>query len=147
MAFGFFVHALPPGVTMMTDIRSYLDFVFSMFFAFGISFEVPVAVVLLVRMGVVNPQTLAKKRPYVILWAFIVAAVLTPPDVFSQFFLAVPMLLLFEVGLFVARRMKRTVDTAEDSDQRDMTEDEIEDELKKQDEAFTKSPRRSKKKK
>jgi sec-independent protein translocase protein TatC len=123
MAFGFFVHALPPGVTMMTDIRSYLDFVFSMFFAFGISFEVPVAVVLLARMGVINPETLAQKRPYVVLWAFIAAAVLTPPDIFSQFFLAVPMIFLFEVGLFFARRMKRAVDAAVDSGKRDLTDD------------------------
>ncbi len=112
MAFGFFVHALPPGVTMMTDIRSYLDFVFSMFFAFGISFEVPVAVVLLARMGVINPETLAGKRPYVILWAFIVAAVLTPPDIFSQFFLAIPMIILvrdrsFRRAPHEARRRRR----------------------------------------
>lgn len=137
MAFGFFVKALPPGVTMMTDIRSYLDFVFSMFFAFGITFEVPVAVVLLARMGVINPETLAQKRPYVILWAFIVAAVLTPPDIFSQFFLAVPMLILFEIGLFVARRMKRASDAAVDSGRRNLTDDEIEAEFKKHDEAFS----------
>ncbi len=133
MAFGFFVQALPPGVTMMTDIRSYLDFVFSMFFAFGIAFEVPVAVVLLARMGVIDPETLAGKRPYVILWAFIVAAVLTPPDIFSQFFLAVPMIILFEIGLFVARRMKRAADAAVDSGRRDLTEHEIEAEFKKRD--------------
>ena len=133
MAFGFFVHALPPGVTMMTDIRSYMDFVFSMFFAFGIAFEVPIAVILLARMGVINPDTLAQKRPYVILWAFIVAAVITPPDVFSQFFLAVPMIILFEVGLIVSRWMKRSADSAVDSGRRDLTEREIESEFKKQD--------------
>lgn len=136
VAFGFFVHALPPGVTMMTDIRAYMDFVFSMFFAFGIAFEVPVAVVLLARMGVINPDTLAQKRPYIILSAFIVAAIITPPDVFSQFFLAVPMILLFEVGLFVARRMKRAADAAVDSGRRDLTDEEIEAEFKKHDEAF-----------
>lgn len=128
MAFGFFVHALPPGVTMMTDIRSYMDFVFSMFFAFGIAFEVPVAVVLLVRMGVLNPDTLARKRPYVILWAFVVAAVITPPDVFSQFFLAVPMILLFEIGLLVSRWMKRSA-SATERQEPDMTEAEIEAEF------------------
>jgi sec-independent protein translocase protein TatC len=136
MAFGFFVHALPPGVTMMTDIRSYMDFVFSMFFAFGIAFEVPIAVILLARMGVIEPDTLAKKRPYVILWAFVVAAVITPPDVFSQFFLAVPMIILFEVGLFVARWMKRAADAAVASGRRDLTDEEIESEFKKHDEAF-----------
>ena len=132
-AFGFFVQSLPAGVTMMTDIRAYLDFTYSMFFAFGIAFEVPVAVVLLSRMGVINPDTLAQKRPYVVLWAFIVGAVLTPPDVFSQIFLAVPMLLLFEIGLFIARRMKRAADAAVDSGRRDLSEDEIEAEFKKQD--------------
>jgi len=105
--FGFFVGILPPGVQMMTDIKAYLDFVFSMFFAFGIAFEVPVAVVILSWMGIVNPETLAEKRPYVIVGAFVVAAVLTPPDVLSQFLLAVPMLILFEVGLFIARRLRR----------------------------------------
>lgn len=137
MAFGFFVHALPPGVTMMTDIRSYMDFVFSMFFAFGIAFEVPIAVILLARMGVINPDTLAQKRPYVILWAFIVAAIITPPDVFSQFFLAVPMIILFEIGLFVARWMQRAADAAVDSGRRNLTDDEIEAEFKKHDEAFS----------
>ena len=147
MAFGFFVHALPPGVTMMTDIRAYLDFVFSMFFAFGISFEVPVAVVLLTRMGVINPDTLAEKRPYIILTAFVVAAVLTPPDVFSQFFLAVPMILLFEIGVFVAKRMKRAADTAVDNGRRDLTDEEIEAEFDKHDKAFTDNPKGGKNKK
>ena len=137
MAFGFFVNALPPGVTMMTDIRSYMDFVFSMFFAFGIAFEVPVAVILLARMGAINPETLGQKRPYVILWAFIVAAVITPPDVFSQFFLAVPMIILFEIGLFIARWMKRSADAAVDSGRRDLTEDEIEAEFGKSSETFS----------
>ncbi len=107
MVFRFFVHSLPAGVTMMTDIRSYLNFVFSMFFAFGIAFELPVAVVLLAWMGILDPDALAKKRPYVILAVFVIAAFLTPPDVFSQTFLAVPMLLLFEIGLFFARRIIR----------------------------------------
>jgi len=138
MAFGFFVKALPPGVTMMTDIRQYLDFVFSMFFAFGIAFEVPVAVVLLARMGVINPDTLAQKRPYMILVAFIVAAVLTPPDVFSQFFLAVPMIILYEIGVFFARRMKRAADAAVNSGRRDMTEDEVEAEFRKNEKVLDK---------
>ncbi|MEW6331715.1 MAG: twin-arginine translocase subunit TatC [Pseudomonadota bacterium] len=136
MAFGFFVHALPPGVTMMTDIRAYMDFVFSMFFAFGIAFEVPIAVILLARMGVIDPDAMAEKRPYVILFAFIVAAVITPPDVFSQFFLAVPMIILFEIGLFVARRMKRAADAAVDGGRRDLTDSEIEAEFRKHDQAF-----------
>jgi sec-independent protein translocase protein TatC len=106
VVFQFFIATAPPGVTVMTDIRSYLDFVFSMFIAFGIAFEVPVAVVLMARMGVINPETLAQKRPYVFLGVFVVAAVLTPPDIFSQTFLALPMYLLFEAGLLVARRVR-----------------------------------------
>ena len=105
MVFGFFVGSIPRGVTMMTDIKSYLDFVYSMIFAFGIAFELPIALILLVWMGVIDPYKLAKKRPYVVLWVFIIAAFLTPPDVFSQTFLAIPMLILFEIGLFVAKRM------------------------------------------
>jgi sec-independent protein translocase protein TatC len=116
MAFAYFIvfpavfHVLldflPPGVQMMTDIKAYLDFVFSMFFAFGVAFEVPVAVVLLSWMGIVNPHTLGDKRPYVILAAFVIAAVLTPPDVLSQFLLAVPMWILFEIGVFIAKRLR-----------------------------------------
>lgn len=106
VVFQFFIATAPPGVTVMTDIRAYLDFVFSMFIAFGIAFEVPVAVVLLARMGMINPETLAQKRPYVFLGVFVVAAILTPPDVFSQTFLALPMYFLFEVGLLVARRVR-----------------------------------------
>ncbi len=105
LVFKFFVEVAPPGVAIMTDIRAYMDFVLSMFIAFGIAFEVPVALVLLARMGIVNPDNLAKKRPYVVLWMFVIAAILTPPDVFSQTLLAVPMLLLFEIGLIVARRV------------------------------------------
>ncbi len=108
VAFGFFVKTAPQGVTMMTDIKSYIDFVYSMFFAFGIAFELPVALVLLAWMGVIDPEKLATKRPYVVLWVFIVAAFITPPDVFSQVLLAVPMLILFEIGLFVARRLARS---------------------------------------
>jgi sec-independent protein translocase protein TatC len=98
---------LPSGVQWMPDIKFHLDFVFSMFFAFGIAFEIPVAVVILSSTGMVNPETLAEKRPYIIVGAFVVAAVLTPPDVASQFLLAVPMLILFEIGLFIARRLYR----------------------------------------
>jgi sec-independent protein translocase protein TatC len=106
VAFGFFAHSAPEGVVMMTDIKSYLDFVFSMFFAFGVAFEIPVAVVILSHLGIVDPEVLARSRSYVVLGAFIVAAVLTPPDVFSQVLLAIPMIGLFEIGLFFARRLK-----------------------------------------
>lgn len=107
LAFGFFAHAAPAGVRVMTDINSYLSFVLTLFFAFGIAFEVPVAIVLLVLMGVLKPETLSAKRRYVILGAFIVAAIITPPDAFSQTVLAVAMWALFEVGLLVAYRLKR----------------------------------------
>lgn len=116
MAFHFFVQSAPEGVLMMTDMKAYLDFVFSMFFAFGIAFEVPVAVVILVRMGIINPDTLAAKRPYVFLWVFVVAAVLTPPDVGSQAMLALPMYGLFEIGLIVARWFRPPAAVADNDD-------------------------------
>lgn len=115
VAFGFFAHSAPTGVVMMTDIKAYLDFVFSMFFAFGLAFEIPVAVVILSRMGIVDPNALAAKRSYVIVGAFVIAAVLTPPDVFSQVLLALPTILLFEIGLFFARRWKAAADSADEA--------------------------------
>lgn len=105
--FGFFTSVAPSGVTVMTDISQYLDFVLTLFFAFGVAFEIPVATVILIWMGVVSAATLAEKRPYVIVGCFVVGMVLTPPDVFSQTMLAVPMWLLFEAGLFCGRRIKR----------------------------------------
>jgi sec-independent protein translocase protein TatC len=84
---------------MMTDITSYLDFVMTLFFAFGVAFEIPVAVVLLVWIGVVNVTYLKKIRPYVIIGCFVVGMILTPPDIFSQTLLAVPMWMLFEIGI------------------------------------------------
>lgn len=115
--FKLMVDVLPPGVQMMTDIKAYLDFVFSMFFAFGIAFEVPVAVVILSMTGMVNPDKLAEKRSYVFLGCFVVAAVLTPPDVTSQILLALPMYFLFEVGLLVARRLFRKRQTTDSGEQ------------------------------
>jgi len=109
--FAFFTSTTPKGVAMMTDINQYLDFVLVMFFAFGAAFEVPVAVVLLVITGVVKLEKLRENRGYVLLGVFIFAALLTPPDAVSQSIMAVPMYLLFEGGLIMARillRMKRT---------------------------------------
>ncbi len=103
VVFGFFVATTPDGVAVMTDISKYLDFVLTLFFAFGVAFEVPVATVLLVWTGVVTPDDLIAKRPYVIVGAFLVGAVLTPPDVLSQTMLAIPMWLLFEVGVYCSR--------------------------------------------
>jgi sec-independent protein translocase protein TatC len=101
--FAFFAGTTPKGVSMMTDINSYLDFVLVMFFAFGAAFEVPVAVVLLVITGIVKLEKLRENRGYVLLGIFIFAAMLTPPDAVSQSILAVPMYLLYEGGLLMAR--------------------------------------------
>ncbi|ASF16841.1 twin-arginine translocase subunit TatC [Shewanella xiamenensis] len=103
VVFGFFANTAPEGVQVATDISSYLDFVLKLFFAFGLSFEIPIAVVLLCWAGVTTPEDLKQKRPYIIVGAFVVGMLLTPPDVISQTMLAVPMLLLFEGGLFAAR--------------------------------------------
>ncbi|SLM61383.1 MULTISPECIES: Sec-independent protein translocase subunit TatC [Dickeya] len=103
LAFAFFAQTAPKGVLIATDINNYLDFVMALFMAFGVSFEVPVAIVLLCWSGVVTPEGLKQKRPYVLVGAFVVGMLLTPPDVFSQTLLAIPMYLLFEIGVFFAR--------------------------------------------
>jgi len=103
VAFGFFAGYTPAGVQMMTDIDKYLSFVLTMFIAFGITFETPVVVVVLVRMRVVTLEKLKSVRPYVIVGAFVIGAVFTPPDVISQCLLAVPLWLLYELGLLLAR--------------------------------------------
>ena len=110
--FEFFTHTTPKGVTMMTDINNYLDFVLTMFFCFGLAFEVPVAVVLLVIMGIVPIDTLRRNRGYVLVGIFILAALLTPPDAISQCSLAIPMYLLYEGGILMARIMTRGRDAA-----------------------------------
>ena len=105
--FQFFASTTPAGVTMMTDITSYMDFVLTMFLCFGLAFEVPVVVVLLVLTGLVKVEKLAEIRGYVLIGIFVVAAVLTPPDAISQTIMAVPMYLLYEGGLTMARLMNR----------------------------------------
>lgn len=113
MVFSFLAKITPEGVAMMTDIGKYLDFVLVIFFAFGLCFEVPVAVVILVALGWVTPAQLTESRGYVIVGAFVIAAILTPPDVVSQVMLAIPMCLLYEVGIVAARMVAtRPVDTA-----------------------------------
>ena len=92
----------PEGVTIATDISSYLDFVLKLFFAFGAAFEIPIAIILMCWTGVTEPDSLRAKRPYVIVGAFVIGMLLTPPDIISQTLLAVPMFLLFEVGIFIA---------------------------------------------
>jgi sec-independent protein translocase protein TatC len=113
VAFAFFTSSAPEGVTVMTDIGKYLDFVSVVFLAFGVAFEVPVATVLLVWIGVTTPEDLAAKRPYVIVGAFVIGAFLTPPDVVSQTLLAVPMWLLFELGIIFSRLLQRYVAAGE----------------------------------
>jgi len=103
LVFTFFTSVSPDGVLVMTDIRSYLDFVLKLFFAFGLSFEIPVAIVILSWMGLVDPSRLGKKRPYIFVLCFSLGMLLTPPDVISQILLAIPMWLLFELGLVLSK--------------------------------------------
>ncbi len=123
LIFHFFASVTPEGVSMMTDINSYLDFVLTLFFAFGVAFEIPVATVLLIWIGVVDVAYLRKIRPYVVIGCFVVGMVLTPPDIFSQTLLAVPMWLLFEIGLFfgglVSKRGEHPDDDQVDPDDGD----------------------------
>lgn len=107
VVFHFMVAVAPTGVAVMTDIGKYLDFVLTLFLAFGVTFEVPVAVVILVRMGIVSVQKLKDIRPYMIVGAFIIGAIFTPPDVVSQVMLAVPLWVLYEAGIIVAQWIGR----------------------------------------
>ena len=102
VVFGFIVGVAPEGVAVMTDIGKYLDFVITLFMAFGITFEVPIAVVLLVKMNMVTIAKLREIRPYVVVGAFVIGAIFTPPDVISQFMLAIPLWILYELGIIVA---------------------------------------------
>lgn len=103
LAFSFFAKTAPAGVQIATDISNYLDFVMAIFMAFGVAFEIPIAIVLLCWTGITSPDDLRKKRPYMLVGAFVVGMLLTPPDVFSQTLLAIPMYCLFEVGVFFSR--------------------------------------------
>ena len=103
LIFNFFVNTTPHGVQMMADITMYMDFVLKLLFSFGLAFEVPVAVVLLVLMGIVPLARLTQIRGYVLIAVFVIAAILTPPDAFSQTVMAVPMYLLYEGGILFAR--------------------------------------------
>lgn len=113
LAFGFLMGAAPEGVAVMTDISRFLDFVILIFLAFGIAFQVPVLTTVLILLGMVTPQDLAAKRSYVIVGAFVIGAFLTPPDVISQTLLAVPIWILFELGLLCARLMLNRKQTRE----------------------------------
>ena len=117
LAFGFFTKMAPEGVTIATDIASYLDFVLGLFIAFGIAFEIPIATILICWTGMMTPKELASKRPYVIVIVFVVGMLLTPPDVISQTLLAIPMWMLFEVGVFFARfYVRKDADAEEEQD-------------------------------
>lgn len=107
LLFQFFVFTGPENVTVMTDISQYLSFVLKLFFAFGVAFEIPIATFLLIWTGATTVESLSQKRPYIILGCFVIGMLLTPPDVFSQSLLAIPMWLLYEVGLLFGRLVKR----------------------------------------
>ncbi|UTA48542.1 twin-arginine translocase subunit TatC [Simiduia sp. 21SJ11W-1] len=107
LVFGFFTSVGPENVTVMTDISLYLNFVLKLFFAFGMAFQIPVATVLLISMGIASSESLASKRPYIVVTCFIIGMLLTPPDIISQSLLAVPMWLLFESGVLVGRVIER----------------------------------------
>ena len=130
LLFGFFIAIAPEGVSVMTDIGAYLDFILAIFFAFGIAFEMPVATFLLVQAGATTPESLAAKRPYIIVGVFVIGMLLTPPDVISQSLLAIPMWLLFEIGLLASRIVERKKQQEEtDEDYRPLSEDEMDAEL------------------
>jgi len=114
--FGFMAQIAPEGVAWMTDIDKYLSFVLTSFIAFGVTFEVPVVVIVLVKMGIVELETLKGWRPYIIVAAFVIGAIFTPPDVVSQLFLAVPLCLLYELGLLLVRFISKPADKDPDKD-------------------------------
>ncbi|HBQ40084.1 MAG TPA: twin-arginine translocase subunit TatC [Halieaceae bacterium] len=116
LVFGFFTSVGPEDIAIMTDINSYLNFVLKLFFAFGISFEIPIAVVIMISAGITTPEDLARKRPYVIVGCFVFGMLLTPPDVISQALLAVPMWCLFELGIVFGRIIKRRSAAAADAE-------------------------------
>ena len=117
--FHFIANFAPQSITPAPDIEAYLSFVMTMFVAFGVTFEVPIAVILLVKSGMVTVQKLRAARGYVIVGAFVIAAVVTPPDVLSQFMLAVPLCLLFELGVLIASALKKREVQREDDDSAD----------------------------
>ena len=129
LLFGFLIAISPEGVVMMTDIGQYLDFILAIFFAFGIAFEVPIAVFLLIMIGATTPEALAEKRPYIVVGAFVIGMFLTPPDIISQTILALPMLLLFEAGLMISRMVLKRREEQEEDEYSEMSEDEMDAEL------------------
>jgi len=129
LVFQFTSGFVPEGVDYRPDIASYLDFSIKLFFAFGLAFEVPIATILLVLAGLTTPESLTAKRPYIIVGAFVLGMLLTPPDIISQTLLALPMWLLFEAGVMFSRVLVRRRE--QDKAERELSEDEMEDELDK----------------
>jgi sec-independent protein translocase protein TatC len=112
LIFAFFTSVGPEEITMMTDINSYLNFVLKLFFAFGLAFEIPIAAVLVIVAGITTPDNLARKRPYIIVGCFVFGMILTPPDIISQSLLAIPMWILFELGVFFGRFIQKARSSA-----------------------------------
>jgi sec-independent protein translocase protein TatC len=117
LIFAFFTSVGPTDITIMTDINRYLDFVLKLFFAFGIAFEIPIATILVIWSGIATPEGLIKKRPYIVIGCFVFGMLLTPPDIISQSLLALPMWLLFEIGVFFGRAIKRDNSDTDNNDQ------------------------------
>ena len=137
VVFGFITQVAPEGVAVMTDISKYLDFVLTLFMAFGITFEVPVVVVLLVKMNFVTVQKLKDFRPYMIVGAFVIGAIFTPPDIISQFMLAVPLWLLYELGIVISSFISKP---APDDTYQPLSDAEMDAELDKTDAPDTAEP-------
>jgi sec-independent protein translocase protein TatC len=135
IVFGAIIGFTPAGVQVATDIGKYVDFVLTMFMAFGLTFEVPVIVVLMVKLGWVSIEKLVEIRPYVIVGAFVIGAIFTPPDILSQTMLAVPLWVLYEAGILVARFVSKAsakesvLEPSQPSDYKPMTDEEMEQEL------------------
>jgi sec-independent protein translocase protein TatC len=142
MVFGFMAKFAPDGVAWMTDIEKYFSFVLTMFLAFGVTFEVPVIVIVLVKIGLVSVVKLREWRPYVIVGAFVVGAVFTPPDVISQFMMAVPLWLLYELGIVLANLIVRPEPEGK-TDYTAPTEDEMNRELDRAEQTSGDQPSKS----
>ncbi len=139
LVFEFMSATTPEGITQAPDITEYLDFVLTIFFAFGLAFEVPIATVVLVWTGATTPESLVRKRPYIVVGAFVIGMMLTPPDVISQTLLAIPMLILFELGVFFSRLYQRKPDEDEmdEEDEASDSDDERPDPSTATDTEFT----------
>jgi len=150
LIFGFLTAVAPEGVTVMTDISDYLDFVLKLFFAFGIAFEVPIATIIFVVIGWTTPEKLVEKRAYIIVGAFVVGMLLTPPDIVSQVLLAIPMWLLFEAGVLFSRmilKMRKQREEELEAEEKELSDTEMDDEFEKaiaEEQALSKSDEKDK---